>query len=68
MKNLSLEAVRKEAASMEVETRHFYEQAMARTTDANTRQLLGDLFEAERACDGGGGSGEAAGAGADEEG
>ncbi len=48
LKNLSLDHVRKEASSMEVETRIFYEQAAARTTDAATRQLLTDLAEAER--------------------
>src|SRR6202008_3155918 len=32
---------------MEVETRRFYEAAAARATDAGTRQLLGDLAEAE---------------------
>lgn len=48
MKNLSLDHVRKEACSMEVETLRFYEQAAARTTDAGTRQLLIDLAEAER--------------------
>jgi rubrerythrin len=48
MKNLSLDHVRKEASSMEIETRRFYEQAAARTTDAGTRQLLIDLAEAER--------------------
>jgi rubrerythrin len=32
---------------MESETRRFYNLAMARTTDASTRKLLGDLAEAE---------------------
>src|SRR5689334_16315795 len=40
MQPLSLDAVRARAASMEVETRRFYECAAARTTDAGTRQLL----------------------------
>jgi rubrerythrin len=48
IKNLSLDHVRKEASSMEVETRVFYEHAASRTTDVNTRQLLIDLAEAER--------------------
>jgi rubrerythrin len=45
---LGLAAARKEAATMEVETSHFYERAIRRTTDAGTRQLLGDLAEEER--------------------
>src|SRR5438874_4729685 len=40
MKNLSLDRVRREAASMELETRRFYERAAAKATDASTRQLL----------------------------
>ncbi len=40
-------AVRNSIESMEEETRRFYLLAMARTTDASTRQLLGDLAEAE---------------------
>jgi erythrin-vacuolar iron transport family protein len=45
---LGLDAVRKQAESMEVETRRFYEAAIRKTTDAGTRQLLGDLAEEER--------------------
>ena len=45
---LGLDAVRKQAEIMELETRRFYEQAMARISDASTRRLLGDLAEAER--------------------
>ncbi len=45
---LNLEAVRKQAATMEVETRHFYETAAARTEHAGTRQLLDDLAQEER--------------------
>lgn len=45
---LGLDAVRKQAEEIEYETRLFYERAMARTTDAVTRQLLGDLAAAER--------------------
>lgn len=48
-KNLSLDRLRREAASMELETRRFYEQAAAKTTDAGIRQLLIDLAEQERA-------------------
>ncbi len=33
---------------MEVETRHFYEKAAARTQDASIRQLLDDLVNEER--------------------
>lgn len=36
------------AEVMEAETRRFYEAAAARSTDARTRQLLGDLAEEER--------------------
>src|SRR4051812_36050664 len=46
--SLDLETVRKQAETMEVETRHFYEAAARRATDAGTRQLLGDLAEEER--------------------
>jgi rubrerythrin len=42
------EQARKRAELMELETRRFYEAAAARTTDASTRQLLGDLAEEER--------------------
>ncbi len=45
---LGLDAARKQAAVMEAETRHFYEKAARRATDAGTRQLLGDLAEEER--------------------
>src|SRR3954470_11563186 len=44
---LGIEAVRKLAETMELETRRFYERAAQRTTDAATRKLLGDLAEAE---------------------
>src|SRR6202034_4412342 len=39
---LGLEAVRKQAAMMELETKRFYETAAQRATDASIRQLLGD--------------------------
>ncbi|MGF1620553.1 MAG: iron exporter MbfA [Rhodomicrobiaceae bacterium] len=45
---LGLKAVREQAEAIEYETRVFYEKAMARTTDAATRKLLGDLAAAER--------------------
>jgi rubrerythrin len=45
---LRIDVVRKQAEIMELETRHFYERAMERVTDASTRRLLGDLAEAER--------------------
>ncbi len=45
--NLSLETIRAEAAAMERGARNFYERAAARTADAATRKLLGDLAAAE---------------------
>jgi rubrerythrin len=45
---LNLKAVRNAAAVMEIETTRFYEAAMQRTTDVDTRKLLGDLAEIER--------------------
>ena len=45
---LGLNAVRKEAESLELETKRFYEAAARRATDAGIRQLLGDLAEEER--------------------
>ena len=45
---MRIEAVRKEASTMEVETRRFYEKAAARTQDASVRQLLDDLINEER--------------------
>jgi erythrin-vacuolar iron transport family protein len=45
---LRIDAVRKEASTMEVETRRFYERAAARTQDASIRQLLDDLATEER--------------------
>lgn len=47
-KPLRLDAVRREASTMEVETRRFYEKAAARTEDASIRQLLNDLAQEER--------------------
>ncbi len=48
MRPLRIEAVRKEASTMEVETRRFYEKAARRTQDAGIRQLLDDLINEER--------------------
>ena len=45
---LGLEAVRRQAGAIEVETRRFYEKAAARTTDPSVRQLLDDLAQTER--------------------
>jgi len=45
---LGLDAVRKQAELMELETKRFYEKAARRATDAGVRQLLGDLAEEER--------------------
>jgi erythrin-vacuolar iron transport family protein len=45
--NLGLERIRDEAARMEAEARDFYLSAAKRTSDAGTRQLLGDLAAAE---------------------
>jgi rubrerythrin len=49
VKNLGVDRVRKLAASMELETRLFYERAATRASDVTIRQLLLDLAEAERA-------------------
>jgi rubrerythrin len=48
LRPLGLEAVRKQAGVMELETRRFYERAAARTTDPGIRQLLDDLAQTER--------------------
>ncbi len=45
--NLSLERIRAEAEAMEREAGNFYKKAAARTQDASTRALLGDLAAAE---------------------
>src|SRR5205085_562747 len=45
---LGLDAARKQAETMEVETRRFYEAAARKSSDAGIRQLLGDLAEEER--------------------
>jgi rubrerythrin len=43
-----IQRVRREVALMELETQRFYARAAQLTTDAETRQLLGDLAEEER--------------------
>jgi len=45
---LGLDKVRKQAETIELETRRFYERALTRTSDAGIRKLLGDLAAAER--------------------
>lgn len=45
---LGLEAVRRFTASMELETRQFYEKAASRTADPDIRRLLDDLAQVER--------------------
>src|SRR2546423_2463575 len=45
---LGLETVRRQASTMEAETRRFYLKAAQRTSDLGVRQLLGDLAEEER--------------------
>jgi rubrerythrin len=45
---LGLDAVRRQASAMEVETRQFYERAARQAQDASVRQLLDDLAQEER--------------------
>ena len=45
---LRINDVRKQVEVMELETRRFYERAVAHVTDLGIRQLLGDLAEVER--------------------
>jgi len=47
-KNLSLETIRKEAATMELEAERFYVKAAEQAEDVGVRRLLGDLAEAEK--------------------
>ncbi|MDZ7788147.1 MAG: ferritin family protein [Halofilum sp. (in: g-proteobacteria)] len=47
VENLGLERIRDEAAMMERDAAAFYRKAAARTGDADTRKLLGDLAGAE---------------------
>jgi rubrerythrin len=46
-RNLGLDRIRAEAAAMEHDAERFYLAAAARTQDADTRKLLGDLAAAE---------------------
>lgn len=43
-----LDKIRKEASTMEVETRRYYEKAASRSQDVSIRQLLYDLAQEER--------------------
>lgn len=45
---LGIDTVRNAAATMEMETRQFYEKAAARTRDVDIRRLLDDLAQEER--------------------
>ncbi|WP_424985608.1 iron exporter MbfA [Microbulbifer sp. S227A] len=47
MESLGLDRIRDEAGMMERDAERFYLAAIARTTDADTRELLGDLAAAE---------------------
>ncbi len=47
VENLGIERIREEAAQMERDAERFYRTAAARTSDADTRRLLGDLAAAE---------------------
>jgi len=47
VENLGLERIREEAEGMERDAERFYSKAAARTSDAATRKLLGDLAAAE---------------------
>ncbi len=47
VENITPEKARAEAASMELETRRFYEVAASRTSNAKMRKLLGDLAAEE---------------------
>ena len=47
VENLGLERMREEAANMERDAERFYLKAAKRTSDAETRKLLGDLAAAE---------------------
>lgn len=48
LRPLGLDKIRREASTMEVETRRFYERAAERTNDAGIRKLLVDLAQEER--------------------
>lgn len=46
---LPIDKTRKRAEEMEIQAQHFYEEALKRCQDADTRKLLGDLAAAEAA-------------------
>src|SRR5689334_18558935 len=48
-KNLSLDTIRKEVETMELQAEQFYVKAAAQAQDVGVRRLLGDLAEAEKA-------------------
>lgn len=48
IEQLAVDAVRKQAGTMELESRRFYERAAGRAQDPDTRQLLDDLASEER--------------------
>jgi erythrin-vacuolar iron transport family protein len=48
LRPLRVSVVRKQAESMELETRRYYERVMQRVSDASIRKLLGDLAAAEQ--------------------
>jgi erythrin-vacuolar iron transport family protein len=47
-KNLSLETIRKEVETMELQAERFYVKAAEKAQDVGVRRLLGDLAEAEK--------------------
>jgi rubrerythrin len=47
-RNLTLDAVRKEAEAMEVDAHRFYSKAASQARDVGVRKLLGDLAEMEK--------------------
>jgi rubrerythrin len=47
-KNLSLDAIRKEAETMEFEAQRFYSKAAEQAKDVGVRKLLGDLAAMEK--------------------
>ncbi|WP_375312439.1 iron exporter MbfA [Bradyrhizobium sp. A5] len=47
-KNLSLDTIRKEVETMEMQAENFYVKAAERAQDVGVRRLLGDLAEAEK--------------------
>ena len=47
-KNLSLDTIRREVETMEVEAERFYVKAAEKAQDVGVRRFLGDLAEAEK--------------------